>query len=172
MPLIVFILSLAFFCIHLILSKKRRSVEFKMQLLVMYFLVFIIGFQSFLSFMAHTFFANQTADLLGWAKNSPFQWEVGIANLAFSLMGFLSIWLKREFWVGLILGFTLWLWGDAIAHIRQMITLKDYSLNTSSSFFYSDLVGPLVLILSYIFYIKSIEEVKTWKAKFHHALKN
>ena len=47
-----------------------------------WFMFFPVGLMSLYTAIIHIFFGNFTAEAIGWLP-SPFQYEVGIANLAF-----------------------------------------------------------------------------------------
>lgn len=170
MPLIVFILAIAFFSIHLVTLKKRVSAEQKMELLMAYLFFFLVGILSFFGFTAHFFYPDQTAKLIGWAPGSPFQFEVAMANLSYAILGILAIWLRKRFWVAIIIGYTVWLWGDALGHINQMVKVQDYATGNAGVYFYSDVIIPFVLLISYLSYIKSVNEAKTWKGKWNRIM--
>ena len=55
----------------------------------------IAGFWSiFGGFVKHTFFADEVAASIGWAAGSPFQLEVGFANLAIGVLGAATFWRR------------------------------------------------------------------------------
>ncbi len=54
-----------------------------------WFLLFSIGCSFFYNFVAHAFFGAAVARIIGW-DDSPFQTEVGVASLGYSLIGFLA----------------------------------------------------------------------------------
>ena len=51
--------------------------------------LFIIGVagSGFGGFIAHVFISDEIAESIGWDAGSPFQLEVGFANLAIGLLG-------------------------------------------------------------------------------------
>ncbi|PIS00475.1 MAG: hypothetical protein COT84_07355 [Chlamydiae bacterium CG10_big_fil_rev_8_21_14_0_10_35_9] len=170
MPLIIFILAIAFFSIHLVVLKKKISPRYKMELLMAYLFFFLVGIQSLFSAVAHLFYPEETAKIIGWPPGGPFQFEVGIANLSFAVLGVLSIWFRKRFWIAVIVGYTIWLWGDAIGHIMQIIRIEDYAEGNAGVYFYSDIIAPFVLILSYFSYVGSVNEAKSWKRKWKHLM--
>jgi len=54
-----------------------------------YFILFSIALSYLYNFVLHVFFSEMTARFIGW-EDSPFQWEVGFANLGFAVVGFLA----------------------------------------------------------------------------------
>ncbi len=110
-----------------------------------YFLVINVGLEGVFAFYGHAFMSEQIAASIGWAP-SPFQYEVAIANLAVGTLGLLCIWQRGAFWFATIVAATVWLWGDAIGHLRQIIVNHNYAPNNAGPALYSDLVLPAVLI--------------------------
>jgi ABC-type uncharacterized transport system permease subunit len=62
--------------------------------LLRWFLFFSIGASMLYNFVAHVFFHEMAARLIGW-PDSPFQIEVGLASLGFAVCGFLAF---RGYW--------------------------------------------------------------------------
>ncbi len=172
MPLIVFLLAIAFFSIQIVLTKRRMSSKHKMELFLTYLIASLVGVQGFIAFVVHVFYPAQSAALIGWKAGSPFQFEVGIANLAFSILGFLAIYIRKRFWLAVIIGYSVYLWGAAIGHIIQFIVNKDVAEGNIGIYFVSDIVTPSLLILTYIFFVKYEPTSTTWKGKLNHILNN
>jgi len=170
MPLIIFLLAIAFFSIQIVLTKRRMSSKHKMELFLVYLIASLVGVQGFIAFIVHIFYPDQAASLIGWKAGSPFQFEVGIANLAFSVLGFLAIYIRKRFWIAVIVGYSVYLWGAAIGHIIQFIVNKDIAEGNVGIYFISDIVTPCLLILTYIFFIKYESAASTWKGKLNHIL--
>jgi hypothetical protein len=108
-----------------------------------YFLLFSIGFSCFYNFVMHTFFGDVSAKLIGWA-DSPFQREVGFANLGFALIGFLAF--KRSFDMRLaaVVGPAMFLLGAAGVHIYEMIVAQNFAPHNAGVIFYTDIAIPLI----------------------------
>jgi len=54
-----------------------------------YFILFSIALSYLYNFILHVFFGETAARFIGW-EDSPFQREVGFANLGFAVVGFLA----------------------------------------------------------------------------------
>ena len=98
------------------------------------------------TFILHAFFPEVAAASIGW-KTSPFQYEVAMANLGFGLCCILAFKAGYGFRVATVVGITCWLWGDAVGHIRQMILAHDFSPGNAGSWFWTDVLVPLSLII-------------------------
>ena len=90
--LIVALLSVLLPLAHLGFSNRPRTRDRVVQLLFLYALVFDVGVIGLLfGFIPHVFFADEAARLIGWPPGSPFQFEVGIHDGAWGLLGFLRL---------------------------------------------------------------------------------
>src|SRR2546423_1550594 len=82
-------------------------------------LVFLVGVPGIVGATGHIFNADDVAESIGWPKGSPFQYEVGVANLALGVLGIMCSWVDGDFWTATVVAQSVFLWGAAIGHIRQ-----------------------------------------------------
>jgi uncharacterized protein DUF6790 len=142
--------SLTFLCVGLLVSavsllrrpKPVSSAAVADKLLADYVL-YAIGFMSLYNFMAHTVFAETSAAFIGWA-NSPFQYEVGYASLGF---GVAAIVAHRSNLVArfiAVLGPSLFLWGAAAGHVRNILSTHNYSAGNAGVVLWTDIFLPVI----------------------------
>jgi hypothetical protein len=110
-----------------------------------YLLLINVGLEGVFGFYGHAFMGDQIAATIGWAP-SPFQLEVANANLAVAVLGILCWWFDGAFWWATIVATAVWLWGDAVVHIHEIIVAHNYAPNNAGPALYSDLIVPAVLI--------------------------
>lgn len=94
----------------------------------------------------HIFFGPMVAANIGW-QPSPFQYEVGVANLAVGLLCVLAFRAGEAFRQAAVIGLACWLWGNAIGHIRQMIVAGNFAPGNAGVWFWTDVLAPLALII-------------------------
>ena len=147
MPVVFLILGLAVFFLHWAFQKKepKKSLE----LLLGYLMLFTLGFNGVGNFIAHVFYSERIATLIGWASGSPLQFEVGIANLAFGLLAILSFWIRGSFLLAALLGNVIWLWGDALGHIFNMIETGHFVSGNAGIYFWADVFIPILVFVVY-----------------------
>lgn len=104
-----------------------------------------LGITGFYSAIMHIFLPHLASSTIGWT-NSPFQYEVGIANLAFAVLATLSFNAPFNFRFAMVVGYTIWFWGDALGHIYQMITNHNFASGNAGSWFWIDVIIPFVLV--------------------------
>ena len=105
-----------------------------------------LGMTAIYAFIMHAYFPIFTAATIGWL-NSPFQYEVAIANLAFGVIAILSSHKSYQFRLATVIGSTIWLWGCAFGHAHQMMDNHNFALGNAGSWFYMDILIPILLIL-------------------------
>jgi hypothetical protein len=100
--------------------------------------LFVVGLAYFVNFIFHCFFGEMAAAFIGW-PDSPFQFEVGIASLGFSLVGFVAAFRSLDLCLAAILGSSVFLLGAALGHVYQMITARNFAPGNAGVIFYMDI---------------------------------
>jgi hypothetical protein len=150
---VVALLSVVLPLIHLWRSPLPRTRGRVVRLLLLYALVLGVGVIGlFLGFVPHVFFADQVADLIGWPAGSPFQFEVGIHDGAWGVLGFLCIWIGGTFWLATGLGCSLFMLGATYGHIDQMVTAGNYAPYNFLTIFSDGFVALWLLVLLCLHY--------------------
>jgi hypothetical protein len=111
-----------------------------------------VGIQGVFGFIGHTVYADTTAASIGWPAGNPFQSEVAVANLSVGVLGILCYWMRGNFWVATVIGFSVWWLGDAVVHIRSIVVSANYAPNNAGVTFYLDILVPLILITLLAYY--------------------
>ena len=104
-----------------------------------------LGMTAIYAFILHAYFPAFTAETIGWL-NSPFQYEVAVANLAIGVMAILSVHKSYQFRLATVIGSTVWLWGCAFGHARQLIENHNDAIGNAGSWFYMDMLIPVLLL--------------------------
>ena len=141
------ILSIVAWLVHLVARSEFGAGKIVItKVLLRYLLLISVGLEGVFGFYGHAFMGDQMAASIGWAP-SPFQYEVAIANLAIGSLGILCWWFEGTFWFATIVATTVWLWGDAAGHLRQIVVAHNYAPNNAGGALYSDLILPAALIV-------------------------
>ncbi len=93
----------------------------------------------------HVFFPATAAAHIGW-EVSPFQFEVGMADLAMGVTACVAFWRDLNFKAGAVSAASIFLLGDAIGHIRQMLVAGNFAPGNAGLPFYMDVICPLLAI--------------------------
>ena len=151
--LTVAFLSVVLPLVHLAASTPPRTRERIVYLLLLYALVFDVGVIGLpLGFVPHVFFADETARLIGWLPGSPFQFEVGVHDGAWGVLGFLSPWIGGSFWLATGLGWGLFMLGATYGHIHEMLTSGNYAPYNFLTIFSNGFIAVWLLVLLYFRY--------------------
>jgi hypothetical protein len=94
----------------------------------------------------HLGFPAVAAAEIGWAP-SPFQFEVGMADLAIGAAACLSFWRDLSFKAAVVLVNAIFLIGDAVGHVRQMLVAGNFAPGNAGTPFFTDIVLPVLTIL-------------------------
>lgn len=137
-----FLVGLLVSAISILTHRQGISRQLVVESLISWFVFFTIGVSDLYNGIAHTVFAEVSAQFIGWA-NSPFQLEVGFASFGFALVGFIAFKGSWQVRACAILGSSCFLVGAAGGHIYQMITAGDYAPGNAGVMFYSDILLPL-----------------------------
>ena len=144
--LVMLVLAIILAIFDRIINAFRQHRLSSSEILFRWIVLLSIGVTGLYSFAMHAFFPDLTAAAIGWS-NSPFQYEVAVANLGFGLIGVLSFCASYGFRSATVIGNLCWLWGDAVGHIYQMIDKHNFAIGNAGSWFWMDVLVPLILLI-------------------------
>jgi hypothetical protein len=138
--------------IHLTFSPKRRSSKAAIAgTYLLYLLFFYVGVMGVLTAYAHVFRPIETSASIGWST-SPYEYEVGMADLTVGVLGVLCLKFRGNFWLATAIANAVWLLGDAIGHVRQMTLNNNHAANNSGIFLVTEFIVPLVVLFLTFYY--------------------
>jgi uncharacterized membrane protein len=144
---VVFVLlSLVAATIHLALSPHSRSSKTTIASTYLLYLLFIyVGLMGLLTAYAHVFRPIETSASIGWST-SPYEYEVGMADLTVGALGVLCLWFRGNFWLATAIANAVWLLGDAVGHIRQITINNNHAANNAGIFLVAEIVTPFLIL--------------------------
>ncbi len=149
---IFLILTIIGTVLHLFLSKSPKTKNRIFEVFLLWFLVIMVGIGSILAFMGHVFMANVVAATIGWPAGSPFQFEVGIANLSYGILGILCWKFRDNFWTATVIAVSTFYFGAAYGHIVNIMQTGNMAPGNTGYALYMDIIIPIVLICLLIAY--------------------
>jgi hypothetical protein len=140
------VLALLTATIHIALSRQRRSsTPAIVETYLLHALFIYVGLMGVLTAYAHVFRPLQTSASIGWLT-SPYEYEVGMADLTVGVLGVLCLWIRGNFWLATAIANAVWLWGDAIGHVRQIVIAHNHAENNSGAFLVAEFLMPLLIL--------------------------
>jgi hypothetical protein len=135
LPAVLFVLAL------LIAAATRRDGPAAERFLS-WILLLPIGVTGLWAGAFHVFLPETAAALIGW-QVSPFQFEVGMADLAIGVTACIAFWRDLSFKAAAVCAASVFLLGDAIGHMREMVMTGNFAPGNAGVPFYMDIIAPL-----------------------------
>jgi hypothetical protein len=139
LPLFLFVAGLA-------LAVASRSGAPIADRLLAWILLLPIGVTGLWAAVFHLFFPDVAAADIGW-EPSPFQFEVGMADLAMGTAACISFWRSLDFKAAVVIINAIFLLGDAIGHVGQMIAAGNFAPGNAGVPFFGDLAFPVLALI-------------------------
>ena len=139
LPLFLFVAALA-------LAVASRSGAPIADRLLAWILLLPIGVTGLWAAIFHLFFPEIAAADIGWDP-SPFQFEVGMADLAIGATACVSFWRSLDFKAAVVIINAIFLLGDAIGHVGQMIAAGNFASGNAGVPFLDDLILPVLTLI-------------------------
>lgn len=140
--------------------KKVWFLPKSLEILLSYVILFNIGVMGLLAAYMHLFEGPETAKLIGWPSGSGFQFEIGVANLAYGVVGILAYWIRGRFWDALLIGWSILLLGCFVGHVT------DYAFHDNTSpwnigvfIWINDLILPFLIMGAFV-YLRKLESIE------------
>ncbi|MCK0209870.1 hypothetical protein MWN33_17705 [Starkeya koreensis] len=96
--------------------------------LLRWLLLLPVGVASLWAGLFHVFFPEIAAQSIGW-QVSPFQFEIGVADLSIGVVAVLAFWRSLPFQAAAALYTALFFAGVAVGHVREAIDAHDFAPN-------------------------------------------
>src|ERR1700721_2851172 len=121
------VLALVAASIHLAYSGERRSSAVAVVgTYLLYLLVIYVGLMGLFTAYYHVFRPIEASASIGWST-SPYEYEVGMADLTIGVLGVLCLVFRGNFWLAAGIANAVWFIGDAIGHIRQLMLFNNHA---------------------------------------------
>ncbi len=140
--------SAELFVLALVVAALRRGRPLAIRFLD-WLLLLGLGLTFLWAAFYHLVFPDFAAAFIGWAP-SPFQFEVGIADLAFGIVACVAFWRTLAFKEAAVIGASIALLGDAAGHVRQMIEAGNFAPGNAGPVFWTDILAPATAIVCLI----------------------
>jgi Na+/melibiose symporter-like transporter len=144
-PILVWVLALLFAAVAVWLGPRPSTRAFVVDRLLRYLFFFPLGIQGLWAFIGHVFFPEQSAASIGWAP-SPFQFEVGYANLGVGLASLYAAFAGFYARVAVAISATCFLIGSGIGHIRDIAEYGNLAPGNAGPIMVTDFLTPIAVL--------------------------
>ena len=149
-PILLWVAALA--CAGIAVWRGKRPIRFSFVVdqLLRYLFVFPLGLQGLWAFVGHVFFAEEAARSIGWA-NTPFQYEVGVANLGLGLAALYAAFRGFEARLAVAVAWACFLIGAGIIHLMDIAETGNLAPGNAGPIMITDFLTP-VAVLALLFF--------------------
>jgi hypothetical protein len=148
-PILLWVAALG--CAGLAIWRGPRAISgFVIDRLLRYLFVFPLGLQGLWAFVGHVFFAEESAASIGWAS-SPFQYEVGVANLGLGLASLYAAFRGFEARLAVAIAGACFLVGAGIGHIRDIVEAGNFAPGNAGPIMVTDFLTPVAVLVLLFF---------------------
>jgi disulfide bond formation protein DsbB len=134
------------FVAALIFTSLLRGRDGAAERLLAWTLLLPIGITGLWAGISHVFFPAMAAAHIGW-QTSPFQFEVGMADLAIGVTACIAFWQDLSFKAAAVCAASVFLLGDAVGHVREMMVAGNFAPGNAGLPFYMDIICPALAII-------------------------
>jgi hypothetical protein len=145
-PILLWVAALS--CAGIVVWREPRPIEFSFVIdrLLRYLFLFPLGLQGLWGFVGHVFFAEQAAASIGW-PDTPFQYEVGVANLGLGLASLYAAFRGFEGRLATAIAAACFLVGAGIMHIRDIAQNGNFAPGNAGPILVTDFLTPIVILV-------------------------
>lgn len=120
-PIIMFVAAI-------VIAAIRRDGRPVAARLLNWMLLLSVGVESLWGGLFHVFAPTIAAASIGW-QDSPFQFEIGVADIAIGLVAIAAFWRSFPFKAAVVAYIVLFYIGVAIGHLSQAVEAGNYAAN-------------------------------------------
>lgn len=106
--------------------------------------VYMIGWAGIGAGISHLFFGRKISQTIGFPK-SPYELEVGFADLAMGIVGVIAASFSPDYWLAIILVSSIFRIGCGFGHIRSIIKDRNFAVNNTAILFVNFVVPAFLL---------------------------
>ena len=138
-----------------ILIRRVKGAPRRLEIFLLYQMVFTIGLAGLFGFVGHSFFYQRTAQGIGWPPHKQFQFELAATELGWAIAGLLAIFIRKPiFWFGICLcPAALFLLAGG-QHMIEMLSVGNYAAGNVWAGL-ADFLAPITWAVLFVWYLLS-----------------
>lgn len=127
-------------------GRRPRAIAFMADRLLRAVLFFPLGLMGLWAASGHIFLPEMAARAIGW-QTSPFQFEVGVANLGIGLAALYAAFRSREAQIATGLVAAAFLGGAGVGHIREIMATGNLAPGNAGPIMFTDFLTPVAIFV-------------------------
>ena len=131
--------------LHVRLDTSAQDRLWKVDVYLIYLFMLGVGASGLSGFFGHVFTPDAVAESIDWPKGSPFQQEMGFANLALGVLGFIAAGRRDGFREATVIAVTIVGLGATVVHLIDIIQEGNLAAGNSIQNL-ANLLKPALLI--------------------------
>lgn len=135
-------------------ASERRAARV-VEIVLLHLLCVQWGFGGALLGLPHILTPDIVANYVGWDAGSPFQIEVGFANVSSGIVGILCIWFRGWFWLAHIVQMSIFLLGAAWLHVEDILARGNLSPGNAGPVLFFDIAIPILAVSLFVAYVRT-----------------
>jgi hypothetical protein len=144
-PILVWVAALVCWGVSVWWSPRPILQAYVVDRLLRYLFIFPLGIQGLWAFVGHVFFPGQAAAAIGW-EPSPFQFEVGYANLGLGLASLYAAYTGFYPRVAVAIAASCFLVGAGIGHVQDIVTYGNLTAGNAGPILVTDFLTPMAVL--------------------------
>lgn len=144
-PIGLWVAALLFTAVAVWRGPRPMHLGFAVERLLRYLFVFPLGLLGLWAFVGHVFFPAQSAAAIGW-EPSPFQFEVGYANLGLGLASLYAAYTTFYARVAVAIAASCFLIGAGIGHVHDIVEFGNLTPGNAGPILVTDFLTPMAVI--------------------------
>ena len=145
LPVLSWVAAIAFWTIAVWRGPRPILQVFVIDRLLRYLFIFPLGLLSLWAFTGHVFFPERAAAAIGW-QPSPFQFEVGYANLGIGLASLYAAFTGFYPRVAVAIAASCFLIGAGIGHVHDIAAFGNLTEGNAGPILITDFLTPMAVL--------------------------
>lgn len=144
-PILLWVAAILFWAVSVWRGPRPILQAFVIDRLLRYLFIFPLGLFGLWVFFGHVFFPEQSAEAMGWLP-SPFQFEVGYANLGIGLASLYAAFTTFYARVAVAIATSCFLIGAGIGHVHDIVNYGNPTPGNAGPILVTDFLTPMVVL--------------------------
>jgi Na+/melibiose symporter-like transporter len=144
-PILAWVAALVCWSIAVLRGPRPMMQTFVVDRLLRYVFFFPLGLLGLWAFVGHVFFPDRAAAAIGW-QPSPFQFEVGYANLGLGLASLYAAFTGFYARVAVAIAATCFLVGAGIGHVHDIVAHGNLTPGNAGPILVTDFLTPMAVL--------------------------